>query len=111
MSYNVSSDWDKVYGDIIGECGELFAKKIGDYGATWLYFRDISMLDLLWIKIKRIRTLEENGDNTLLGEGRPEEFIGIINYSIVMLMKLSFPDIFRTSDYFVSNPAEDNIPP
>lgn len=105
MGYDVNSDWDGVYESIINECADLFEKKLQDYGATWLYFRDISLIDTLWIKIKRIRTLEENKDITLVGEGREGEFIGIINYSVIMLMKMKYPDIMQNSDYYIDNPS------
>lgn len=110
MKYDVNSDWNKVYGDIVDECCDLFCKKLGDYGPTWLYFRDISLIDTLWIKIKRVRTLEENGDVTAVGEGREGEFIGIINYAAVVLMKRRFGDIFFDADHYVSNPdAAENM--
>lgn len=104
---DVNSDWDKVYSDVLDECKNLFGAKLGDYGANWLYFRDVSLVDQLWIKIKRIRTLEENNDISLVGEGRAPEFIGIINYAIVLLMKIRYPDIIKSSDYYVSASEDD----
>lgn len=106
MSYNANSDWDDVYADIIGECGRIFIDKMADYGPTWLYFRDVSLVDQLWIKIKRVRTLEKNGGKNAVGEGSEGEFIAIINYAAIMLMKKRYPEIFRTADYYIDNPDE-----
>lgn len=89
---------DLKFDEIIKDCSDLFRAKMTDYGATWLLYRDVSMVDQLWIKTKRIITLEENGDNSLVGEGRADEFIGIINYSIVMLMRMCYTDKFPTTE-------------
>lgn len=89
---------DLKFDEIIKDCAQLFRSKMSDYGATWLLYRDVSIVDQLWIKTKRIITLEDNGDNSLVGEGRADEFVGIINYSIVMLMRMKYADKFPTTE-------------
>jgi len=74
--------------DILAECRELFGKKLHDYGASWRILRPSSLTDQLFIKAKRIRSLEITGEN-LVGEGVRPEFIALINYSIVGLIQLS----------------------
>lgn len=69
------------------ECRELFQRKLGDYGASWRLLRPSSLTDQIFIKAKRIRTLETTGVN-MVGEGIRPELIGIINYSIVGLIQL-----------------------
>ncbi|MBR6121833.1 MAG: DUF1599 domain-containing protein [Prevotella sp.] len=71
----------------IGECRELFSKKLHDYGASWRILRPSSLTDQLFIKAKRIRQLEITG-LSLVGEGIRPEFIGLINYGIVGLIQL-----------------------
>lgn len=66
----------------------LFKSKNSDYGPTWLLYRLPSLNDEIWRKVKRIRTLEENGDHACIPEGRDIEYIGIINYCIMFLIKL-----------------------
>lgn len=78
---------EKEFDEIIAECSSLFEKKLKDYGPTWLFYRNISLLDQLWIKAKRISVLEQNNDNTLVGEDRDGEYVGIVNYAIVMLFR------------------------
>lgn len=98
--------------DIITQCHELFKKKMKDYGATWMFFRYESIADQLWIKIRRVRVLEENNDDSLVGEGRGEEFIGIINYAIIALMRLKMPELFPETERVMENTAVlDGISP
>ena len=49
------------------------------------YLRPSSLTDQLFIKAKRIRSLEIKGES-LVGEGIRPEFIALINYSIVGLI-------------------------
>ena len=71
----------------IGECRALFEKKLHDYGASWRILRPESLTDQLFIKAKRIRSLEIKKES-LVGEGIRPEFIALINYGIVGLIQL-----------------------
>ena len=42
----------------IAECRDIFSKKLHDYGASWRILRPASLTDQLFIKAKRIRSLE-----------------------------------------------------
>ena len=81
--HKTSEQYDKV----IAECRELFINKMKDYGPSWRILRPRSVTDQIFIKAKRIRTLELNGE-TKVGEGIWPEFIGIINYGIIGLIQL-----------------------
>ncbi|MGN1263046.1 MAG: DUF1599 domain-containing protein [Prevotella sp.] len=69
------------------ECRSLFAKKLHDYKASWRILRPQSLTDQLFIKAKRIRSLEIKG-TSLVGEGIRPEFIALINYGIVGLIQI-----------------------
>ena len=69
-------------------CWDLFQNKQKDYGPTWLLFRESSLNDEIWRKAKRIRTLEEKKDQAAIQEGRDAEYVGIINYCIMFLIRL-----------------------
>lgn len=71
----------------LGECRALFGKKLHDYGASWRIMRPRSLTDQLFIKAKRIRSLETK-KVSLVGEGIRPEFIALINYGIVGLIQL-----------------------
>ncbi len=72
---------------VMAECRELFSKKLHDYGASWRILRPSSLTDQLYIKAKRIRSLEIKKE-ALVDEGIRPEFIGIINYGIIGLIQL-----------------------
>ena len=73
---------------VIAECRSLFEKKLHDYGASWRILRPSSLTDQLYIKAKRIRSLEVKGES-LVGEGIRPEFVALINYGIVGLIQLA----------------------
>ena len=80
-------DTNKEFEAIMAECRELFAKKLHDYGASWRILRPSSLTDQLFIKAKRIRSLEIKKESKV-GEGIRPEFIALINYGIVGLIQL-----------------------
>ncbi len=72
---------------VIAQCRDLFAKKLHDYGTAWRILRPISVTDQIFIKAKRIRSIETKG-MSMVDEGIRSEFIGIINYGIIGLIQL-----------------------
>lgn len=72
---------------VMAECRSLFAKKLHDYGPSWRILRPSSLTDQLFIKARRIRSLELKKES-LVGEGIRPEFIGLVNYGIVGLIQL-----------------------
>ncbi len=75
------------YRQIIDRCRDLFLKKNHDYGTAWRILRLPSITDQLFIKAKRIRTLQETGVSRV-GEGIEPEFVGIINYCVMALIQI-----------------------
>ena len=69
------------------ECRSLFEKKLHDYSASWRILRPSSLTDQLFIKAKRIRSLEIKRESRV-GEGIRPEFIALINYGIIGLIQL-----------------------
>ncbi len=80
-------DTAKEFQETMDECRDVFAKKLHDYGVSWRIMRPSSLTDQLFIKAKRIRTLEITGQS-LVGEGIRPEFLALINYGIVGLIQL-----------------------
>ena len=73
----------------IRRCREIFVKKLKDYGTSWRIMRPSSLTDQIYIKAKRIRSIEEKGDENLrVKEGIVPEFIGIVNYCAIALIQL-----------------------
>ena len=78
---------NKEFEQTLKECRTLFEKKLHDYGASWRILRPQSLTDQLFIKAKRIRSLEIKKES-LVGEGIRPEFIALINYGIVGLIQI-----------------------
>lgn len=82
-----NKDTEQQFKEVMAECRSLFAKKLHDYGASWRILRPSSLTDQLFIKAKRIRSLEIK-QVSLVGEGIRPEFIALINYGIVGLIQI-----------------------
>ena len=82
-----NKDTEQQFKYVMAECRSLFAKKLHDYGASWRILRPSSLTDQLFIKAKRIRSLEIK-QVSLVGEGIRPEFIALINYGIVGLIQI-----------------------
>ena len=80
-------DTKKQFETIINICRDLFVKKLKDYGPSWRIMRPESITDQIFIKARRIRTLETTG-NAQVDEGIFPEFIGIVNYGVIGLIQL-----------------------
>ncbi len=78
------------YDEQLGKCREIYLKKTKDYGTAWRILRPSSLTDQLYIKAKRIRSIEEKGEQKV-DEGIENEFIGLVNYSIMALVQLEMP--------------------
>ena len=75
------------YDAVIGKCRTVFLNKNADYGTSWRIMRISSIIDQIYIKANRIRTIEDNG-TMMVNEGIEPEFMGIINYCIMGLIQL-----------------------
>jgi hypothetical protein len=72
-------------------CRDLFLKKNKDYGTAWRILRTSSLTDQLFIKAKRIRSIEQNG-MMKVDEGVTSEYIGLVNYCIMALIQMELSD-------------------
>ena len=75
------------YDSIIKKCEDIFAKKMKDYGSAWRILRISSLTDQIFIKAQRIRSIESKGVQKI-DEGVFNEFIGIVNYSVIGLIQI-----------------------
>lgn len=75
------------YEQVIHDCKDIFIKKTKDYGTSWRVYRTISIADQIYIKAKRIRTIQEKGEQRI-GDTIGSEFRGILNYGIIGMMQL-----------------------
>ena len=73
--------------EVINICRDLYIMKLRDYGASWRIMRPESITDQIYIKAKRIRSLEIKGE-AKINESIMSEFIAIVNYGIIGLIQL-----------------------
>lgn len=81
------NDTSKEYDQVICECRNIYCLKMKDYGPSWRIMRPQTVNDQLFIKAKRIRTIETTGIN-LVGEDVKGELMAIVNYSTMGLIQL-----------------------
>jgi hypothetical protein len=74
-----SSQFDQA----IASCKDIFIKKTKDYGTAWRVLRIISVVDQIFIKALRIRTIQDLGTQKV-GDDIKDEFKGIINYAVMV---------------------------
>jgi hypothetical protein len=79
------SDTPAQFDQVMAQCRQVFRLKTEDYGTAWTVLRLPSLTDQIFIKAKRIRTLEETGENRV-GESIEGEYVAIINYCIMALI-------------------------
>lgn len=80
-------DTNGQFDNAVSGCRNIFLKKTQDYGTSWRVYRTISVVDQIYIKAKRIRTIQEKGRQKI-GDDILSEFRGILNYAVIGLIQL-----------------------
>jgi len=75
------------FDNVISICSNIYMKKMKDYGASWRILRQKSVTDQIFIKARRIRSIETKLDKKI-DEGINSELIAIVNYGIMGLIQL-----------------------
>lgn len=75
------------YDQAVTNCKDIFINKTKDYGTSWRVLRIISVVDQIFIKAQRIRTIQEK-KNQKIGDDIISELRGIVNYGIIGLIQL-----------------------
>lgn len=78
---------DTQFREALASCRAIFAAKLADYGASWRIMRPASITDQIFIKAKRIRSLETKGV-AMIDDDILSEFKAIVNYGITGLIQL-----------------------
>ena len=68
----------------------LMTEKNHDYGEAWRQMRISSYTDLILMKIKRTKQIEDNQGITIISEGIDANYLDMINYAIFGLIKLEY---------------------
>jgi len=72
---------------IMQQCTTVFENKLKDYSTAWRILRTASLTDQIYIKAKRIRSIQQKGVQKV-DEGIVPEFMAIVNYSVMALIQL-----------------------
>ncbi len=75
----------------------MFISKMQDYGVSWRVMRVSSLVDQIYIKVKRLRTIEEQGKQ-VVDDPVTDEYCGIVNYSLMALIQLSLGNFSEHDD-------------
>ncbi len=77
---------------VLEQARQVFLTKLQEYGPSWAILRPPALIDQIFIKAHRIRTIEETGqqhvDDTI-----EDDLLGIINYAIIALIRLQTEDL------------------
>ncbi|MCM1032246.1 MAG: DUF1599 domain-containing protein [Odoribacter sp.] len=73
--------------EALATCRKIFVAKLHDYGPSWRLLRASSVTDQIFIKAKRIRSLQVKG-HSAVGEGILPEFMAMVNYGIIGIIQL-----------------------
>ena len=67
---------------------QLMADKNHDYDEAWRYMRISSYTDLILMKIKRTKQIEDHQGDTWISEGIDANYYDMINYAVFALIRL-----------------------
>ena len=82
---------DQQYDRVVASCKEIFIRKAKDYGTAWRVLRTISIVDQIYIKAQRIRTIQQKGAQKI-ADDVAAEFKGIVNYAVIGLIQLELTE-------------------
>ena len=68
----------------------LMQAKNHDYGEAWRNMRVSSYTDLILMKLKRTKQIEDNQGKTIISEGIDANYLDMINYAVFALIKIEF---------------------
>lgn len=83
-------DTINLYNKYFNQAKVLMQAKNHDYGEAWRNMRISSYTDLILMKIKRTKQIEDNQGITLASEGIDANYLDMINYAVFAMIKIDF---------------------
>lgn len=68
---------------------DLMSAKNHDYGEAWRDIRVSSMVDLILMKLMRIKQIEDHNGRTIASEGVEGGYMDIVNYSLFCMARIT----------------------
>ena len=79
----------RLYEAYFRKAKNLMLNKNHDYGEAWRSMRISSYTDLILMKIKRTKQIEDHQGSTLISEGIDANYYDMINYAVFALIRLT----------------------
>ena len=79
-----------LYDSYFEKAKTLMMAKNHDYGEAWRNMRISSYTDLILMKLKRTKQIEDNQGKTIISEGIDANYLDMINYAVFALIKIEF---------------------
>lgn len=83
-----AEETQKHYDKYFQQAKKLMMDKNHDYGEAWRNMRISSYTDLILMKIKRTKQIEDNKGQTIISEGIDANYMDMINYAVFAMIKL-----------------------
>ncbi|NQU52560.1 MAG: DUF1599 domain-containing protein [Bacteroidetes bacterium] len=80
----------ELYNTYFQQAKTLMMAKNHDYGEAWRNMRISSYTDLILMKLKRTKQIEDNQGKTLISEGIDANYLDMINYAVFAMIKIEF---------------------
>ena len=80
----------ELYDTYFEQAKTLMMAKNHDYGEAWRNMRISSYTDLILMKLKRTKQIEDNQGKTLISEGIDANYLDMINYAVFAMIKIEF---------------------
>jgi hypothetical protein len=80
----------KLYDRYFNQAKTLMQDKNHDYGEAWRNMRISSYTDLILMKLKRTKQIEDNQGKTIASEGIDANYLDMINYAVFAMIKIEF---------------------
>ena len=68
----------------------LMQAKNHDYGEAWRNMRVSSYTDLILMKLRRTKQIEDNQGKTIISEGIDANYLDMINYAVFAMIKIEY---------------------
>ena len=75
-----------LYDEAILETKKVMLNKNHDYGEAWREMSQESFVDLILMKLLRVRQILNNDGKTLISEGIDANYVDIINYAVFAMI-------------------------
>lgn len=89
QSNQLNSDLSMLYDSVVSKSFDLMMNKNHDYGEAWRKMRVSSMVDLILMKLYRLKQIENNNGVALVSEGIEANYMDILNYAVFSLILIN----------------------